>query len=346
MRKLLGVVASIMLAACSGTVTGPETVVEQPQPVAATEPVVVTPQPVAPTPTPEGSELWGNGGTLYVKYRGTASRAVVETWYTSFDNQNAAQGFETATVNNGDTVSRYIGVCRQGDARIVPGKELGGVFFDKAGNPFNPTRNPEKVTECRTPEPTPTPRPSPSPTPEPTCQDQEAGAVNASVNKVTTLHAGTPAVKVGGYEFGNNSNGNRDACTDHGGTWHHQLKFCQINKLFGNTWDDDEDNLSGDHTPQSDGTWRDQFQIAAGTADKYSVVVTLSYTIAAGAAQSRTFQIVYGGSFVKKQTVVQVACGQAKQGTLVWGQGDQYNDSPNYSAGDGHVTGSYSAGIQ
>lgn len=350
------VVAACALAACnSGTVTGPdpvETVAQAPEPVAAATPA---PQPVAQpeNPSPSFGLSCKSGSTLNVKYNGPASRATIETFYTSFDNQDLVFGKQSHTVNAGDSVTRTFGACQQADADQPGVKLIGGCFFDKRGEPFNPTRSPEKVAECRTP----TPRPTPSP--EPTCEDSnpEAGLVTKSIKKETWVSSGSEgsdAVTANGYQFGNNDTKNVTACTGNGGTWHGgNIKLCQIAQNFGSTWRgtknddwwDSSDNAEGNPAPFDNGSWTTGVVITAATPDtrKYSVKVTLTWSIAAGAAQSKTFKIVYDGDFVKKQVTVSVACGEAKQGTLVWQQGDQYNSSPNYSPDDGHVTGNYSA---
>jgi hypothetical protein len=92
------------------------------------------------------------GSHLSVKYNGPASHAEVETWWTTFDNQNPnpRPGLEKQVVKIGDSVPRTFAACQQGDAAQPGVKEIGGCFFDKDQKPFTPSRNPEKVTECRT----------------------------------------------------------------------------------------------------------------------------------------------------------------------------------------------------
>jgi len=144
------VAVACLLAACnSGTVTGPdpvETVAQAPEPVAAATPA---PQPVAGGPTTAFELSCGSGSTLSVKYNGPASRATIETFYTSFDNQDLVFGKQSHTVNAGDSVTRTFDVCQQADADQPGVKLIGGCFFDKRGEPFNPTKSPEKVAECR-----------------------------------------------------------------------------------------------------------------------------------------------------------------------------------------------------
>lgn len=154
-KKLLAVsfVATVAFVACTaeGPTTPPRTETIQ----RAEEPVVsATPAPtpvVAPNPSTPSFELTGaKPSTIYVKYTGEASFVVITTFYTSFDDQTTPFGKQSHTVKSGDTVTRvFDGTCIQGDADQEGVKEIGGVFFDINGAPFNPTRNPEKVTKCR-----------------------------------------------------------------------------------------------------------------------------------------------------------------------------------------------------
>lgn len=152
MRKLMLGLALGALVACggTGTVTGPEEVSGvpgggEPTAVAATP----APQPVAVTPAPGSAfKLSGAKGVLILEYSGSA-RTSVQTYYTSFDDQTTKFAVETHNVEPNSELKREIGSCRQGDAEQVGGGFSGGVFFDKNGDPFNPTRNPEKVAECR-----------------------------------------------------------------------------------------------------------------------------------------------------------------------------------------------------
>ncbi len=152
----LAFTAGIVLQGCDGgSLTGPtSTTTTRTPPTAAATPVpapIPTPAAVA-NPTPAGFDLACLAdSTLTVKYTGQASRATIETFYTSFDNQTLEFGKQSHTVNSGDTVTRAFGkACIQGDADQPGVKLIGACFFDKAGAPFNPSRNPEKVTECRT----------------------------------------------------------------------------------------------------------------------------------------------------------------------------------------------------
>ncbi len=149
-------VAAILFVGCdSGSVSGPTPTSEAPPPVAS------APQP-APTATPAVVDPGTPGSfelrclpnsTLTVTYTGQASRAVVDTWYTSFDNQGLPFGKQSHTVNSGDFVTRAFGeVCIQGDADQPGVKLIGGCFFDIKGDPFKADNSPEsnaKTAACR-----------------------------------------------------------------------------------------------------------------------------------------------------------------------------------------------------
>lgn len=154
-KKLLAVSFVTTLAVIACTAEGPttppqtETIQRAEEPVVSATPV---PTPVtAPAPGTSSFELTGaKPSTIYVKYTGEASFATIVTFYTSFDDQKTPFGKQSHTVKSGDTVTRVFDQrCIQGDADQEGVKEIGGVFFDIDGAPFNPTRNPEKVTECR-----------------------------------------------------------------------------------------------------------------------------------------------------------------------------------------------------
>lgn len=154
-KKLLAVSFVTTLAVIACTAEGPttppqtETIQRAEEPVVSATPV---PTPVtAPAPGTSSFELTGaKPSTIYVKYTGEASFATIVTFYTSFDDQKTPFGKQSHTVKSGDTVTRvFDGTCIQGDADQEGVKEIGGIFFDINGAPFNPTRNPEKVTECR-----------------------------------------------------------------------------------------------------------------------------------------------------------------------------------------------------
>lgn len=115
------------------------------------------PAAAAPSPkpvdggTPSSFEIWGAApGVLYVKYTGTVP-AGIETYRTTFDDQTTPLEKQEHTIQPGQTLERKFSVrfCFQGDGDQPGVKELGGIFFDKDGEPFVPSRNPEKVQECR-----------------------------------------------------------------------------------------------------------------------------------------------------------------------------------------------------
>lgn len=156
MKKILAVsfVATLAVIACTaeGPTTPPQTETIQRAPETPAVAATPAPTPVAtPAPGTSSFELTGaKPSTIYVKYTGEASFVTIVTFYTSFDDQNTQFGKQSHTVKSGDTVTRaFDGICIQGDADQEGVKEIGGVFFDINGAPFNPTRNPEKVTECR-----------------------------------------------------------------------------------------------------------------------------------------------------------------------------------------------------
>jgi hypothetical protein len=146
------ILAGVFIGCTSDGPTSPTPTTQAPPP-----PVAAAPAP-APAPTPglvdptaaPGFELACLGGsTLTVKNTGGVV-AAIETFYTSFDNQDLAFGLQKHTVQNGDTVTRtFPDVCIQGDADAPGSKLIGGCFYDIKGNPFVPSRSPEKVKECR-----------------------------------------------------------------------------------------------------------------------------------------------------------------------------------------------------
>lgn len=335
LKKFLSGLMLTILVACGGDnlTTTNEPVNEAPPPAPQAQ-ATPAPQQVSPTPSPSGPlfELWGEqGGTIKVKNNGSGP-ATIRTYYTSFDNQELEFGSQEGQINAGDTLSRSFPVseCFQGDAEAVPGKIIGGVFFDKDGKPFNPTKNPEKVTECRTTPCVPTWGEWTDVVEEQTAQcskqqvrvqtctgAKEYRTVDAprpasySLGSLSypTYNSGSPAVKVGGYEFGNNSNGNRDACEDNGGTWYHSLKFCQIAKHFGNTWDDDE-NLPGKDEPQSDGTWRDAFTITPAVPASGGNPISGSATVSNAGTFKLVLKATNPGNHDKDVDEKTLTCGQ------------------------------------
>lgn len=148
----LAFAAGIVIQGCDsgGTITGPTTTTTS-APAAAAPSPTATPALIDPA-TPSAFELACLAdSTLTVKYIGQASRVTIETFYTSFDNQDLAFGKQSHTINAGDTATRAFGQgCIQGDADQPGVKLIGGCFFDKDSKPFIPSRNPEKVAACRT----------------------------------------------------------------------------------------------------------------------------------------------------------------------------------------------------
>ena len=163
-RMLVGLVLGAVLVSYAFYTSGcGEGTVQAPTPVATPVPppppapaVVSGPAPV-PTPTPPSGpafELWGTAGsTIHVKYTGEASRAEIETWYTSFENQKLPFAAKRDIVLKGDTFTRaFGGGCKQGDAAQVGSKEIGGIYFDKDGNPFKDDKSAAskaKVEACQ-----------------------------------------------------------------------------------------------------------------------------------------------------------------------------------------------------
>lgn len=151
-KQFVGALALSILAACGGsTISGPSPEQSEPQASAPVVQATPAPQPVA-DPTPSGSsfKLYGEKGVLYVEYSGSV-RTAVETYYTSFDDQTTKFAVQVDNVEPKSTLKRSfpVSTCFQGDAEQVGVKPIGGVFFDINGDPFNPTKNPEKVAECR-----------------------------------------------------------------------------------------------------------------------------------------------------------------------------------------------------
>lgn len=164
-RMGIGLALGLLLAGavlskvgCDGTTATGSSPVAKPnaKPTASPSPAaggtVGTPTAVLPDEPNKAFELSClDSSTISVKYTGGASRAAIDTWYTSLDDQDTAFAKQSHQVNSGDTVTRSFGVsCIQGDADQPGVKLIGGCFFDKDGKPFIPSRNPEKVTACRT----------------------------------------------------------------------------------------------------------------------------------------------------------------------------------------------------
>lgn len=146
------ILAGVFIGCTSDGPTSPTPTTQAPPPPVAAAPApdpAPTPGLVDPTAAP-GFELACLGGsTLTVKNTGGVV-AAIETFYTSFDNQDLAFGLQKHTVQSGDTVTRtFSDVCIQGDADSPGSKLIGGCFYDINGNPFTPSRNPEKVKACR-----------------------------------------------------------------------------------------------------------------------------------------------------------------------------------------------------
>jgi len=151
MRKWMTVVAACVLAACGGatTVTGPSETGQTPVAEATPAPAQPAAPPVSPT-TPSGG--WAvectAGSRMTVGYSGSSDRADVETYYTSFDNQNLKFGLERRTVERGSEFTRVFPTCVQSDVDPLKGNSAGHCYFDINGQPFSDPKSP-KVQECR-----------------------------------------------------------------------------------------------------------------------------------------------------------------------------------------------------
>jgi hypothetical protein len=125
---------------------------------------------------------------------------------------------------------------------------------------------------------------------------------------------------------------------------HHNQKQIRRRSVFSG-WGDWQ-NASDFEYATCGGFFCERRIIEVADPSTFSVTVTGSYFIGVGDGGTYLIEIVYDPiNFTKKSIQVTVPCGQAAEGGLTWGQGDQYNSSPNYHAGDGHVTGSYSLRI-
>lgn len=149
-------VLGVLLVGCDsggGTVSGPEPV-NQPAPapaVAAEAPAA--PTPVAdPTTTPDHECSIGKDASFSVKNNSTIPQQYA-AWWTDFDNQDLVRGthgpFE---FKPGDSM---IGSFNRQCVQVDVGQTVNGTpycfgFIDKEGNPFVPSRAPEKVAACRT----------------------------------------------------------------------------------------------------------------------------------------------------------------------------------------------------
>jgi len=398
------------LAACGGDSVTNIPVSENPAPVAVATPA---PAPAAtPTPAPQTAPGEENPGYA-IEFENNAGfkvtnktdiRQEYRAYTTSFDNQSAelahqlslppgvppgeswGGSFNATCVQLDITQHGYAGLPLKG----------GAAYFDKDGRQFNPSRSPEKVTECRT-----TPCKEEwvpveyedagltasandgwgqcSATPTVNVQTQTScsqsrrvrntctgeiktetqpcqcscevsnpnpGAVSGSGSKTVTTHAGSPEVAYWYWDM-DNGQGNtpkQQACEGRGGVWLGD-DYNIPNDGTNQTYDDVCRVTTGPSFPGGPGADVDFIKkvvVSAATADKYSVSVSASYSVGAGSGGNYTFQIVYvPTNFVKKEAAKSLSCGEPFQGSLTWGPGNQHNNSPNYGAGDGHVTGSY-----
>jgi hypothetical protein len=173
-----------------------------------------------------------------------------------------------------------------------------------------------------------------------TCNElNEATTFEGSANKVLDEHPGSTTYNYYFRMNQGNDNARENACEGRGGDW--------LNFIFWPVISNDVCRFEGSDPPGNPGndmTFLVKVQTGS-TPTTYSVTVTGNYSFSAGDGGTFLVEIVYNNSFTKKSKVVEVPCGQAVEGQLVWQQGDQYNSSPNYSEGDGHVTGSYSLRI-
>jgi len=187
------------------------------------------------------------------------------------------------------------------------------------------------------------------------CEDRFDGSpTSGSALKQLQEHPGTPEVReYTSYWKMNqgNDNARRNACENRGGEWLDDFNI--PNDGTGSTRPDVCRFVSA-NPPGAPGNDMTLYNppgvtsrvVQAGTPTTFSVTVTGSYSIGEGDGGTYLIEIVYNPSnFVKKSTTVVVPCGESLTGQLVWGRGDQFNNSPNYSPNDGHVTGSYSLRI-
>lgn len=159
MKQITAIGAALVLAlavgACQSDTAGPTGSTDIP---VATS----TPAPAAPAPTPTPAAQPGAEpqkvftldayapSTIAVTYNGEASQARITTYWTSLDDHNTVFDVKEHLVNKGGTVVRAFGMgCIQADADQPGVKEIGGYWFDINQKPFDPRRNPEKISECR-----------------------------------------------------------------------------------------------------------------------------------------------------------------------------------------------------
>lgn len=171
-KKLMAVACMVVMAACGGGTTSGPSGVEQPAQAAAPDAAPAVPVAVS---SPTLKVQWSPNASWAITNNGDGTVFYTAQW-TDFDNQALVRGFQDGNVRP-DTTSE--GSFNRGCAQVdlVPlggGKIFAFAFFDKAGRVFNPSYQPERVSECRpqptpspTPKPTPSPTPSPSPTPTP-----------------------------------------------------------------------------------------------------------------------------------------------------------------------------------
>jgi len=185
MKKMLAAFAAMTIVSCSnGTLSGPDKVEEPVASANSSSGGAQTPQPVLP-PAASGFDVSFATNATWTVVNNNDIPAALSAFITNFDDQNTPIApIQYKEVPGHSTWGgSFNKTCVQLDIDQPGVKLVAAAFFDKNGREFIPSRNPEKVTECRTPtpEPTPTPRPSPSPspspspTPDPHCDGNECG---------------------------------------------------------------------------------------------------------------------------------------------------------------------------
>lgn len=283
---------------------------------------------------------------LNEKKTGTRSMEVGPTW----------NGGGTATLNWGDGTPAITGV-RSGESYSHTYAGNGPYTIDlvvKQGG----LECPDPVTVKFDPDPNPTPKPTPSPK---TCRDYEAPTITgnpraAATTTAVNVDAGTVAPTGGSFNPLVPFSVNRPDYGQSAASWNtrYTLRYgpenleCAVIKDFSGTVPPKEGTCEQRNSDYGsvDGSGS---KTVTGTSPHMTLVVASSWSVAAGRAQTLTFEIVYNittSNFVKKSKTVSYDCSQGGQGSLTWGPGDTYNSSPNYSSGDGHIKGTFTLRVK
>lgn len=174
---------------------------------------------------------------------------------------------------------------------------------------------------------------------------------SGSATKSSEEHPGTPGTPTlyfYDFNFSDLSSSQqqsiRDKCENEGGDFFSSIdgrsNVCRTPVNHGNDWDPGVKSGNDDEG--------ERYKTLSGTPSiptKYSLTVTADYSFTAGDGGTFNVSIVFNGAIVKKTIQVSLECGEKREGSFTWGPGDPLNSSPNYQAGDGHLSGTYTVVI-